>query len=253
MLAEAESRPVAGWDFAWLGERMKVEPLPWDFDAVVLARAHHSCSLLDLGTGGGEWLAALTHRPERAVATESWPPNVPAAEARLVPLGVEVVQTEAARDNVEQSDPEPSGALPFPNGSFELVVSRHESYGGREVSRVLTGGGHFVTEQAGAKNDDDLFHLLGLEPPAKEPGWTLSFAAAQLERAGLRVSDSGEAEQTVTFADVGALAWYLKAIPWAVAGFTVSAFRDRLEALHERGPLPVRQQRFWLEATKPHG
>lgn len=217
----------------------------------MLGRARNSPSLLDLGTGGGEWLAGLPHRPGRTVATESWPPNVSVAEARLVPLGVEVVQTETARDNVDQTGAEQSGALPFPDASFDLVVSRHESYMPREVARVLATGGHFVTEQAGAGNDDDFFRVLGLEPPAQEPRWTLEFAAGQLEQAGLRVTASGEAEQTITFADVGAMVWYLKAIPWAVPAFSTDAFRERLEELHGQGPIAARQQRFWLEARRP--
>jgi SAM-dependent methyltransferase len=229
---------------------MQIDPLPWNFDEIVAAHAGRSSSLLDLGTGGGEWLAGLTHRPNRTVATESWPPNVAVAEARLLPLGIEVVQTEAARDNVDQSDSEPSGALPFPAHSFELVVSRHEAYVPREVARLLTPGGHFLTEQAGAGNDDDFFRVLGLEPLSQEPRWTLGFAAGQLEDAGLRVDESGEAEQTITFADVGAMVWYLKAIPWAVPEFSADFFRDCLEELHEREPIAVRQQRFWLKANQ---
>jgi hypothetical protein len=95
-----------------------------------------------------------------------------------------VVQTEAARDNVEQSNPEPCGSLPFPAGAFELVVSTHESYVPREIVRVLTLDGHFVTEQAGGGNDDDFFRVLGLEPPGREPRWTRAFAADQLEQDG---------------------------------------------------------------------
>jgi cyclopropane fatty-acyl-phospholipid synthase-like methyltransferase len=68
-------------------------PLPWDYTATVLEHARRSPDLLDLGTGGGEWLAALPYRPARTVATEAWPPNVSVARGRLKPLGTEVVRT----------------------------------------------------------------------------------------------------------------------------------------------------------------
>ncbi|MDQ3823081.1 MAG: class I SAM-dependent methyltransferase, partial [Actinomycetota bacterium] len=72
LLAEAEARPLGGWDFGWLGDRMRSGELPWDFTAIVVERARRSPDLLDLGTGGGEWLASLPHRPPRTVATEGW-------------------------------------------------------------------------------------------------------------------------------------------------------------------------------------
>jgi hypothetical protein len=36
------------------------------------------------------------------------------------------------------------------------------------------------------------------------------------------------------YADVGALTYYLKAIPWEAVGFSVAACADRLVALHRR-------------------
>jgi hypothetical protein len=51
------------------------------------------------------------------------------------------------------------------------------------------------------------------------------------------------------FADVGALAWYLRMSPWLVEEFSIAGCRPRLVELHERGvELTVRQPLFWLEA-----
>jgi hypothetical protein len=46
-------------------------------------------------------------------------------------------------------------------------------------------------------------------------------------------------------ADVGALAWYLRMVPWAVPGFDVTAHRPALEAAADR-ELVVHQERFLL-------
>jgi SAM-dependent methyltransferase len=256
LLEEAAAHPVTGWDFAWLGDRISTT-LPWSFDEVVARRALRSPDLLDIGTGGGEWLAALPHRPPRTAATESWPPNVDLAGSRLRPLGVTVVRDEGAPDNVEQGALDERGRLPFPARSFALVCSRHSSFVASEVARVLTDGGVFLTEQVGGSYDD-FYDALGLpRPAAPSRRWDLRLAEEQLAAAGLRVADSAEGAEVTSFADVGALAWYLRAIPWTVDGFSLGTHRRELERVDERirtsGPLTVRLPAFWLEAVKAAG
>jgi SAM-dependent methyltransferase len=249
LLAEAAARPMIGWDFSWLGDRMKIEPPGWDFAAMVEERAGHSPDLLDLGTGGGEFLASLSTRPTRIVATEAWPPNVAVSNQRLGPLGVTVVAVESAPDNVDQEPNEPRGRLPFADESFALVVSRHESFVPAEVARVLVPGGVLLTQQVGDASAD-VYQALELPAPERRE-LDLEFMRGQLEPAGLCVLESGEGEQRTVFADVGAFAWYLLAIPWIVEGFSVRDHRARLERLHTRGPIVVRQSAFWLEAVRP--
>jgi hypothetical protein len=117
---------------------------------------------------------------------------------------------------------------------------------------VLADGGAFITQQVGGDYGD--FHeALGLPRPAAKYV-DLALARAQLERVGLRVVDGADGFEETTFADIGAFAWYLKAIPWTVAGFSIARHRRGLERLHERiereGPLVVRLPAFWLAATR---
>lgn len=219
-----------------------------------MQHARRSPDLLDLGTGGGEWLAALPYRPARTVATESWPPSIPVAEARLAPLGISVVAVESAPDNNEQVPGETRGRLPFPDEELMLVVSRHESFLATEVARVLRNGGTFVTQQVGG-DYSDFYAALGLSPPsAPERAWDLRLAVEQVEAAGLDVTESEEGAELTSFSDVGAFAWYLRAIPWTVEGFSIETHRPQLEAVHERmrekGALTARLPAFWLEAVK---
>ncbi|MBM2822035.1 MAG: Methyltransferase [Thermoleophilia bacterium] len=221
---------------------------------MVLVRARQSPDLLDMGTGGGESLARLSYRPPRTIATESWPPNLGVARARLRPLGITVVRVEAAPENADQEPDETRGRLPFPAESFALVSNRHESFVASEVARVLRREGVFVTQQVGGRYED-FYDALGLpSPPVPSRLWDLRLAARQVEAAGLRIVDSGQGVEVTSFADVGAFAWYLKAIPWTVADFSIEDHRAELERLHERiratGPVTVRQPTFWLEATK---
>ena len=250
LIEEAEGHPTEGWDFSWLRDRFQATPLPWDFTALVAEHARAASSMLDMGTGGGEWLAALPARAPSTVATEAWPPNVPVATARLEPLGVDVVQVEAAPDNVIQREGELGGMLPFDDGSFDLIVNRHESFLAKEVARVLSSKGAFLTQQLGDGVFAEFNELLGALPPRQE-AWQLGRATEQVEAAGLRVQRSDAGVQAVTFSDVGALAWYLRMIPWTVPDFSIERYRERLAELHVgRWPIALPLPAFWLGAVK---
>lgn len=255
LLGEAETTPTDGWDLGRLGDRISIRPPAWDFEQIVEEHAQRASDLLDLGTGGGEWLSSLRHRPPRTVATEAWPPNVDVAGRRLRPLGIAVVRAEGAPDNAEQAPGETHGRLPFPSSSFELISNRHESFVATEIARVLVPGGVFLTQQTGG-DYGEFYDALELPRPARrDRSWGLDLARQQLEAAGLRVVDSAAGSEATTFADAGALAWYLRAIPWVVDGFSSDRHRSNLERLQQRidaeGPVTIGQPSFWLKAEKP--
>jgi hypothetical protein len=117
--------PFSGWDFSWLAARSTAGTLPWSYRRKVASRTAAADTMLDLGAGGGERLSRLSPRPRRTVATEAWPPNVAVAAARLRPLGIAVVQDEGAPDNTGRGIDD-RGRLPFGDGMFALVTSRHD-------------------------------------------------------------------------------------------------------------------------------
>jgi len=248
LVNEAWTQPTEGWDFSWLGDRHQEDPVPWDYTAMVLELVQTSPDLLDLGTGGGEWLASLPFRPARTAATEGWAPNLSVAQTRLGPFGIDVV----AYVN-------PSGAvglesavelLPFPDASFHLITNRHESLVADELARVLVRDGHFITQQVGEW--DTLSPLLGLPGTVESrERWQLSVAIDQLESAGFEVLRSGEARPVTHLADIGALVWYLKMIPWAIPDFTPDRYHESLRELDRRcnhGPIEFEEERFWVLA-----
>ncbi len=249
LLDEAITVSTEGWDLDRLGCRLAITPPPWDYRAMVAEHAGDALTMLDMGTGGGEWLATLPARPSQTLATECWPPNVSVAARRLAPLGVVLVQAEGARDNQDQRLDETVGRLPFRDDAIDLISNRHESFLSSEVARILRTGGVFVTEQVGSGSYDDLHELLDL--PAPTPGrWGLSLAIEQLAGVGLQVMASGSGFERATFADVGALAWYLRQVPWAAPGFDVDRNRTRLRAAHARMPATISLPSFWLVALR---
>ncbi len=257
LLTEAARHPIRGWDFSWLHKegRFEEDSLPWDYSEMVSGKAQRSPDLLDLGTGGGERLASISPHPRLTVATESYPPNVGVAGRRLAPMGIHVVQTSGAPDNNEQRDIGTRGSLPFRDGAFHMVVDRNEAFLAHEVARVLAPGGVFLTEQSGSAEIPEVYRLLGVDsPPDPNPPWNLGLATEQIIAAGLTLLGGAEATFAMTFHDVGALAWYLRAVPWVLPGFSVKRHRARLEQLHskivDKGPLRIPRYAFWLEARK---
>src|SRR5208283_3830117 len=123
LVHEAASQPFAGWDFSYIEGRYTEEEPSWDYREIVVERMKDTRSMLDLGTGGGEFLGSLGPLPPATFATEAYPPNLAIARRRLEPLGVKVVQTSRGDE------------LSLPTGFFELVIDRHESLDAREVFR----------------------------------------------------------------------------------------------------------------------
>lgn len=161
---------------------------------------------------------------------------------RLSRRGVAVVHCEGAVDNALQPG-DGTGCLPFRDAAFDLVLNRREAFAAAEVARVLAPGGRFLTEQVGSAPDQ--FHaLLGLRPPAR-PAFDLDLLVSQAVRAGLAVENAEAARAAVRFADVGALALYLRMVPWAVPGFDITTHRSALESAAGRDIL-VYQEHFLL-------
>jgi len=244
LVQEALSAPFTGWDFSWVKGRKTEYALPWDYGARVKAAMKGVHAVLDMGTGGGEFLASLAPFPPRLCATETYPPNVIVARKRLEPLGVRIVDTHDDPDNQH---------LPFGDAEFDLVINRHESFVATEVVRVLKTGGRFITQQCGGYGEVDLIEYFKgkIEPM----DWMAEVAARQLAEAGFEIIDSQEVYPEYAFLDVGAAVYTFKAIPWLLGDFTAERYRDRLLAMHahiqKHGKFTVKDQRFLIEARKP--
>lgn len=216
------AKPFVGWDFSYLqGRRQASSDKPWDYETIVLDRLSTAIGALDVDTGDGrrfeEYLGKSGFRG-KASATEGYAPNVPLARATLEPLGVEVREGDGDK-------------LPFPDASFDLIVNRHGLLHAAETRRILQSGGWLVTEQVGSQTNLDIHRMLGAPLP-EGPDWNFAVARANLEAQGFRIHRADEHFPITHYADVGALVWYLKAIPWQIPDFTVERYADRLLALH---------------------
>jgi SAM-dependent methyltransferase len=242
LVAAAEAYRMEGWDWSALVGRYGETPPPWDYRTEVVAALPQARTLLDMGTGGGEFLSRLAPLPPEIWATEAYPPNLPVAQARLAPLGVRVVAVDD------------EARLPLPDAHFDLVINRHESFDPREVWRILRPGGTFLTQQVGGQDNREINTALQDVVTLSYEGWTAATAAAQLRAAGLEVVVERESACPGYFHDIGAVIMYLRITPWQIADFAVPAYRTRLLALHRRmqaeGGLATHVHRFFVAARR---
>ncbi len=218
-----ESEPFEGWDFSHIAGRYVEEQPSWSYMNIARKLMLRSKIALDLGTGGGERLLEMKDCfPKRVAATEGYPLNFALARRRLSSHGVEVVEAEESL----------KATIPFADGEFDLVIDRHSAYNASEVARVLRHNGVFLTEQVDGTSLMDLHHEFGCEP--QWPFFTLDYALELIKPTGLKVVDAREWKGETVFKDVGALVYFLKAIPWIVPGFMVETHFKQLLNLHER-------------------
>ena len=237
-----EKHAFQGWDFSHLDGRWEGEDIPWDYKIVLQTYLKSTDKLLDMGTGGGEFLLSLGHPYELTSVTEAYPPNVLLCKEKLAPLGITVEQVFD------------DAILPFENDGFDMIINRHEAFDAREIGRILKGGGHFVTQQVGGKNDMDLAMRLidGLEPPF--PQHTLENNVAALRAEHFEILRAEEVFTPIRFFDVGALVYFCKIIEWEFPGFSVEKYYDKLvrcqEEIEEKGYIEGTEHRFVIVAQQ---
>ena len=235
---------IKGWNFSEIAGRWDDggDLLPWDFAALVQQYRRDDQHLLDMDTGGGEFLLSLGHPFERTAATEGWAPNTALCSERLLPLGI---------DFRAMTDPKD---MPFDEASFDLVLNRHGAYDAAELWRVLKPGGIFLTQQVGAENDRELVTRLlpDAEPPFPEQ--QLEIQLARFREAGFEILETDEAFRPIRFYDTAALIWFAKVIEWEFTGFSVDRCFPQLvktEAeIIEKGAVCGSIHRYYFAARK---
>jgi SAM-dependent methyltransferase len=239
-----ERQPFTGWNFSYLDGRMFEDETPWSYIDRAGALMDAASSAIDLDTGGGERLLDMrAHWPARMVATEGYPPNRRLAFQRLSPLGVGVL-------DAHMTDYDP---LPFADATFDLVLNRHAAFNCDEVARVLQSRGCFLTQQVHGMYAWDLLAAFDAHP--QWPEATPEKYVPRLRAAGLVITDVQEFKGRLRFMDVGALVYYLKAVPWMVPDFSVATHEPHLRRLQARleteGELRFISWKYLIEAHKP--
>lgn len=215
-----ELQCFSGWNFSYLNGRWEEEPLPWSYKSMINAYLKPSYKLLDMGTGGGEFLLTLGHPYKHTSVTETWPPNVKLCRERLTPLGIHVHQVDDA-------------CLPFEHNTFDIIINRHESYVTSELKRILKPHGIFITQQVGGDNNKALSWRLTNHPNNSYDSITLDNMSKDLVHHGFQILHQQEYRPYLRFYDIGALVYFAKIIDWEFPKFSVDGCFDTLYELQE--------------------
>ena len=246
LIEEAQQAHFAGWDFSWLAGRSENTPTPWNYRQLVIERIKSSSAMLDMDTGGGEFLAQLPNRPLLTCATENYAPNIPIAKARLGNLGIKVHQNG-----------EGGKGLPFNDNTFDLIINRHSEYDCTELMRVLQPGGIFLTQQVGPQNEIELNQFLAPEIPPTYSGPEYSFDAMleEFKQSGFEILRAEMAGTPSYYYDIGAVVYYLKVISWQIPGFVCEERLPELKKLHDlitrEGKFTTMEDRLLFIVRKP--
>ena len=241
--AEERIAHIHGWDFSHIAGRYAEEDdLPWDYRETILRYLRPEMKILDIDTGGGEFLLSLGHPYENTAATENYPPNVELCRDVLLPLGIDFRPADGGWE------------LSFDDGNFDMVINRHGDFNAEEIYRVLKPGGLFITQQVGAENDRELVALLCGETERPFPKQYLDITVRKFRDAGFEILDGQECFCPIRFFDVGALVWFARIIEWEFPGFSVDTHLDRLlnaqRLLEQNSSIDGRIHRFLLVARK---
>ena len=239
---EEENASFQGWDFSHLDGRMKEGEIPWDYFTIVKTHVKDKHTLLDMGTGGGEFLLSLKHPHNNAYITEAYPPNVALCERTLTPSGI------CVRQIFDDSQ------IPYDDAMFDVIINRHESFDIKEVNRVLKSNGMFITQQVGGQNNKELRALLNAGKTNPFSEYTLENNISILEQANFDICLQNECFSKSYFFDVGAIVYLAKILEWEFPDFSVERYFQQLSMMHEKiaenGFIESTEHRFMIVAQK---
>lgn len=243
-LAEEAIAHIKGWDFSHINGRFRSEEgnMPWDYTQVIQKYLKPTDKILDMDTGGGEFLLSLQHPYKLTSATEGYAPNVTLCAETLSPLGIDF------REMTDESQ------MPFRDGSFDIVLNRHGSYDPKEIYRILKPSGLFITQQVGEDNDWELVKKLLPNQEKSFPGHNLKNQANLFTTNGFTLLEQGEVHKPIYFYDTAALVWFARVIVWEFVDFSVErCFSQLLEVereIAEKGFVKGQVHRFYFVMKK---
>lgn len=242
-LAEESIAHIHGWDFSHIiGRYAEESNLPWNYKEIIHSYLQDNHTLLDIDTGGGEFLLTLKHPHHLTSATEGYPPNVKLCEEVLAPLGIDFHEINNYT------------TMPFADNSFDVIINRHGNYDISELYRTLKPGGIFITQQVGENNDREFVELLLPGTPKPFEGWNLRNQISHFTKQGFQILRQEEAFRPIRFFDVGALVWFARIIQWEFPEFSVENCYEQLLAaqniLEKNRTLEGSIHRFLIVAGK---
>lgn len=241
-LLKEENIGIHGWDFSYIEGKYEQEEIPWDYKEIVCSYLNQELKILDMDTGGGEFLLSLNHPYQNTSAIESYQPNVELCKEKLLPLGIHFKEYH----DIQQ--------LPFDDESFDLIINRHGSYDVNEIKRCLKKDGIFITQQVGEDNDYDLVQMVLPNSSKSFPGMNLDEQVFKFKEKDFEIIDKQEFYGTIKFYDICAFVWFASIIKWEFVNFSVEKCFDELlkvnKMIENNGYIEGEIHRYLIVAKK---
>jgi SAM-dependent methyltransferase len=186
----ADVTPRRGWDFSCMN--VLRQPVPWDYQDVVLRYLRPSDDVLDVGTGGGEKLAGLAGSFSHGLGID--------ADAQMVQVAGEM----SAAGNVDFRVC--SEKLETIAEKFDVIIDRHAPFDLAAVAAHLKPGGYFITQQVGERNMACVTAALGQQTRAP------TIHRQAISDSGLRLLAFMEYDVEYVVRDIGSLVFWLNAL-----------------------------------------
>ena len=115
-------------------------------------------------------------------------------------------------------------------------------------------GGIFLTQQVAGNNLQDFAEEFETDTPMAFLKETFDYWVKEIQNAGLKIIEAEEWQGHLEFLDVGAIAYFIKAIPWTAPDFDINKNMHDLEKLQRRldkgERLVFTQGRFLFQSQK---
>lgn len=237
-----EQKPFIGWDFSYLEGRMETKKTSWDYKQIIEKYLKSEMELLDMGTGGGEFLLSLNHPYNKTSVTEGFLENYELCLKKLKPLGICVKFIE---------DDE---KIPYRSQQFDIIINRHEAFSVKEVYRLLKPNGLFITQQVGGLNDYAFSKLINPEFTPLYLNNNLKTVSKNFLKYNFKVIKAKEEFNPIKFYDTKAFIYFAKIIKWEFPNFSVKNNLKELKKIdkeiNKTGYIAANEHRFLLVAQK---
>ncbi len=238
---EEEKRVFQGWNFDSIAKWKHEEPLTWSYSSIVKEYIQPNLKILDMGTGGGEFLLTLKPYAGSTFATEGYLPNYKYSKEKLKSYGIELIYV---KEDLK---------LDFEDDFFDVIINRHEAFDTKEVKRVLKTGGMFITQQVGGTNNSTFAKReFDITSKYSVDATFMQDEIDKLKRSGFDILESKEIFPYLRFTNVGAFVYFAKIIEWEFPGFSVKEHLNVLYKLHDEvqynGYIELKEHRFFIQA-----
>jgi SAM-dependent methyltransferase len=182
--------PRRGWDFSSMS--VLRQPVPWDYQGVVLNYVRPTDDVLDVGTGGGEKLASLAASFRRGLGIDIDPDMIRLARQSSAAGNLEFRVCSERLETIAER--------------FDTVINRHGPLDIAAVAAHLKPGGYFVTQQVGERNMACVKAALG------QPGSPPPIDRLEVLASGLRMLAFLEYDVEYVVRDIESLVFWLNAL-----------------------------------------